>query len=62
MKRIIVFFILITMVTAVLSGSIAYASPSYDQLAQYWAPEIYQDTNSTYSYQADYITSFHYKS
>lgn len=30
------------------------------ELAAYWAPQIYQDTNATYGYKADYITSFDY--
>ncbi|QGP92329.1 hypothetical protein MGLY_17030 [Neomoorella glycerini] len=31
---------------------------THAELAAYWAPEIYQDTNATYGYKADYITNF----
>jgi hypothetical protein len=30
----------------------------YSALAQYWAPEVYQDVNDTYGYPADYMTNF----
>ena len=34
------------------------AAVTYAELAAYWAPDFYQDTNATYGYKADYITSF----
>lgn len=52
-------FILLFSVMIVPFTPKAHAA-SYAELAAYWAPDFYQDVNSTYGYPADYMTNFDY--
>jgi hypothetical protein len=38
----------------------AHANAFHQQLAEYWAPEFYQDLNDSYGYRADLLTNFDY--
>jgi len=43
---------------SLLAGTAFAITP--EQLAQHWAPRIYHDTNSSYGYEAEYITRVDY--
>ncbi|MBA9026394.1 C2 domain-containing protein [Peribacillus huizhouensis] len=59
------------MIGTVLAGMLLFSSfgafnphkaqaASTLEIAEYWAPEFYQDVNDTYGYSADFVTNFDY--
>lgn len=52
-------FLSLCIVLAVLLPAKTYALTE-QQLAEYWAPDIYHDVNDTYGYKADFITNFNF--
>lgn len=64
MKRAAVFLtlcvILFSLCTVPVSAEDGSASEVYRDLAEYWAPTIYQDVNESYNVRADFPTRFNY--
>ncbi len=67
MKRLLSALIILSIMSTFVVGfdfaaveSQALESPTYAQLAAYWAPTIYQDVSATYDVKSDFITSFNY--
>lgn len=60
MKRLISMICVVIMVMPLYGKPMEVRAANHLDIAAHWAPRIYQDVNSTYSYEADYITNFNY--
>lgn len=59
-KRILSFFIVLSLLAVFCIKTITVHAVSYFELAEHWAPQVYQDVNTSFDVRADFITNFNY--
>jgi hypothetical protein len=59
-KKLISLLTVFALATSLFTGVSRTYAVSYFDLAAYWAPQLYQDVNTTYDVRADFITNFNY--